>query len=193
MSPITHFLIGWVAANSANLNRRERAAVAIAGVIPDIDGLGLVAEIATRNSTRPLMWWSEYHHLLGHNIGFCLVVTVVGFALATKRWLTATLVCVSFHLHLLCDLIGARGPDGDQWPIPYFSPFSNAWQWTWSGQWALNAWPNLSVTALALGITLHLARKRGYSPLEMVSFRADQTVVEALRRRFPLLPEKAGN
>jgi len=27
----------------------------------------------------------------------------------------------------------------------------------------------------------------------MVSFRADQTVVEALRRRFPLLPEKAGN
>ena len=193
MSPITHFLIGWVAANSANLNRRERAAVAIAGVIPDIDGLGLVAEIATRSSARPLMWWSEYHHVLGHNVGFCLVVTAVGFALATKRWLTATLVCVSFHLHLLCDLIGARGPDGDQWPIPYLSPFSNAWQWTWSGQWALNAWPNLSVTALALGITLHLARKRGYSPLEMVSFRADQTVVEALRRRFPLLPEKAGN
>jgi hypothetical protein len=193
MSPITHFLIGWVAANSADLNRRERAAVAIAGVIPDIDGLGLVAEIATRGSARPLMWWSEYHHVLGHNVGFCLVVTVVGFALATKRWLTAALVCLSFHLHVLCDLIGARGPDGDQWPIPYLLPFSSAWQWTWSGQWALNAWPNLFITALALGITLHLARKRGYSPLEMVSSRADQTVVEALRRRFPLLPEKAGN
>jgi hypothetical protein len=193
MSPITHFLIGWVAANSADLNRRERAAVAIAGVIPDIDGLGLVAEIATRGSARPLMWWSEYHHVLGHNVGFCLVVTVVGFALATKRWLTAALVCLSFHLHVLCDLIGARGPDGDQWPIPYLLPFSSAWQWTWSGQWALNAWPNLLITALALGITLHLARKRGYSPLEMVSSRADQTVVEALRRRFPLLPEKAGN
>jgi hypothetical protein len=193
MSPITHFLIGWVTANSANLNRRERAAVAIAGVIPDIDGLGLVAEIATRNSARPLMWWSEYHHVLGHNIGFCLVVTAVGFALATKRWFAAALVCLSFHLHLLCDLIGARGPDGEQWPIPYLSPFSSAWQWTWNGQWALNAWPNLLITVLALGITLHLARKRGYTPLEMVSSRADQTVVEALRRRFPLLPEKAGN
>jgi len=191
MSPVSHFLIGWVVANSANLNRRERAAVAIAGVIPDVDGLGLIAEVATRNSARPLMWWSEYHHVLGHNIGFCLLVTAVGFALATKRWLTAALVGLSFHLHLLCDLIGARGPDGEQWPIPYLSPFSSAWQWTWSGQWALNAWPNLLITALALGITLHLARKRGYSPLEMVSSRADQAVAEALRRRFPLLPEKA--
>src|SRR5882672_1188859 len=109
MSPVSHFLIGWVAANSATLNRRERAAVAIAGVIPDLDGLGLVAEVATRNSAHPLMWWSEYHHVLGHNIGFCLLVTAVGFALATKRWLTATLVCLSFHLHLLCDLIGAAG------------------------------------------------------------------------------------
>jgi hypothetical protein len=193
MSPVSHFLIGWVAANSATLNRRERAAVTIAGVIPDVDGLGIVAEIATRNSSHPLMWWSEYHHVLGHNIGFCLLVTAVGFALATKRWLTATLVCLSFHLHLLCDLIGARGPDGDQWPIPYLSPFSRAWQWTWSGQWALNSWPNLLITALALGITLHLARKRGYSPLEMISSRADQTVVKTLRRRFPLLPEQARN
>jgi hypothetical protein len=190
MSPVTHFLLGWVAANSANLNRRERAAVAIAGVIPDIDGLGLVAEIATRNSARPLMWWSEYHHVLGHNIGFCLLITAVAFALATKRWLTAALVCLSFHLHLVCDLIGARGPDGDQWPIPYLSPFSSAWQWTWSGQWALNAWPNLLITAVALGITLHLARKRGYSPLEMVSSRADKVVVETLRRRFPLPPDR---
>ncbi len=27
------------------------------------------------------------------------------------------LVLFSFHLHLLGDLVGARGPDGDQWPI----------------------------------------------------------------------------
>ena len=186
MSPVSHFLIGWVAANSAMLNRRERAAVTIAGVIPDLDGFGLIAEIATRNSSRPLMWWSEYHHVLGHNIGFCLLVMAVGFALATKRWLTAALVCLSFHLHLLCDLIGARGPDGDQWPIPYLSPFSCSWQWTWSGQWALNAWPNLLITATALALTLYLAWKRGYSPLELFSSRADRVFVETLRRRFPV-------
>ena len=189
MSPVSHFLIGWVVANSATLNHRERAAVTIAGIIPDIDGLGLIAEVATRNSSRPLMWWSEYHHVLGHNIGFCLLVTAAGFALATRRWLAAALVCLSFHLHLLCDLVGARGPDGDQWPIPYLSPFSAVWQWTWSGQWALNAWPNLLITALALGVTLRLAWKRGYSPLELVSTRADKVFVETLRRRFPVSAE----
>ena len=176
MSPVSHFLLGWVVANSANLNRRERAVVAIAGVIPDADGLGLVAEIATRNSSHALLWWSEYHHVLGHNIGFCLLVTAIGFALATRRWLTAALVFLSFHLHLLCDLVGARGPDGDQWPIPYLSPFSSAWQWTWSGQWALNGWPNLLITTVALGITLYLAWKRGFSPLEMISSRADRSM-----------------
>jgi hypothetical protein len=185
MSPITHLLVGWVTANAGNLTQRERAAVTIAGVIPDVDGLGIVAEIATRNSSHPLLWWSEYHHVLGHNIGFCLVVTIVGFAVATKRWLTATLVCLSFHLHLLGDLLGARGPDGDQWPIPYLLPFSRAWQWTWSGQWALNSWPNVLVTAAALAATLCLAWKRGFSPLEMISTRADRVFVETLRRRFP--------
>jgi hypothetical protein len=191
MSPVTHLLIGWVTANAASLNRRERAVVTIAGVIPDADGLGLVAEIATRNSSHPLMWWSEYHHVLGHNIGFCLLVTLTGFALATRRWLTAALVCVSFHLHLLGDLVGARGPDGEQWPIPYLSPFSPAWQWTWAGQWALNGWPNLLITAAALGVTLHLAWKRGFSPLELVSSRADAALVETLRRRFPFVPRKS--
>ncbi len=186
MSPISHFLIGWATANTARLDRKERAVVAIAGIIPDADGLGIVAEILTRNSAQPLRWWSEYHHVLGHNIGFCLVVTAVAFALATRRWLVALLTCISFHLHLLCDLVGSRGADGDHWPIPYLSPFSSAWQWTWSGQWALNAWPNLVITAAFLALTLYLAWQRGYSPLEMLSAKADAALVAALRRRFPM-------
>jgi inner membrane protein len=185
MSPVTHFLLGWVTANSAKLNRRERAMVTIAGVIPDVDGFGLVAEVATRNFAHPLMWGSEYHHALGHNIGFCLLVTAAAYALATRRWLTASLVFLSFHLHLLGDLVGALGPDGEQWPIPYLSPFSAAWQWTWSGQWPLNAWPNLVITAALLGVTLWLAWRRGYSPLEIFSQRANAVLVDALRRRFP--------
>lgn len=186
MSPVTHFLLGWVTANAAQLNRRERAVVTIAGIIPDADGFGIAAEIATRDSAHPLMWWSEYHHVLGHNIGFCLLVTAAGYALATRRGLTALLVFLSFHLHLLGDLIGARGPDGEQWPIPYLSPFSAAWQWTWSGQWALNGWPNLVITAAMLATTLWLAWQRGYSPLEMLSSRADKALVAALRQRFPV-------
>ncbi|MDB6016249.1 MAG: rane-bound metal-dependent hydrolase [Pedosphaera sp.] len=185
MSPITHFLIGWIAANSADLTRRERAVVTIAGVIPDIDGVGIVVEVLTRHSKHPLTWWSDYHHVLGHNLGFCLLVTAIALLLASRKWLTAGLTFLSFHLHLLCDVIGARGPDAHQWPIPYLLPFFNGWQWTWSGQWALNAWPNFLITVGALIVTFHLAWKRGHSPLEMFSSRADRAFVAALRRRVP--------
>ncbi len=98
----------------------------------------------TRSSERPLLWWSEYHHVLAHNLGFGLLVTIVSFLLAKQKAKAATLAAISFHLHLLADLVGARGPDGYQWPLPYLLPFSDAWQWTWTGQWELNAWPNFA-------------------------------------------------
>jgi inner membrane protein len=184
MSPITHLFVSWVVANTADLNRRERACVTLAGVIPDADGLGIIAEVATRNSDHPLTWWSDYHHVLCHNIGFCLLVMLVCFAVAKRRWLTAMLAFTTFHLHLLCDLVGARGPDGNQWPIPHLLPFSNSWQLVWSGQWALNAWQNILITGIAIVRTIFLAWKRGYSPLEMISSRADQVFVKTLRKRF---------
>ena len=118
MSPLTHFLTGWVFANTANLNRRDRAVVTLAGVIPDVDGLGIVAELLTRNTTHPLDWFSRYHHSL-HNLGFALFVAIAACVFATQRLKVAGLALASFHLHLLADLLGSRGPDGYAWPIPY--------------------------------------------------------------------------
>jgi len=140
MSPITHFFMGWAVANSApSLNKRERALVTWASVVPDIDGLGIIADRLTRNSNHPLNWWGDYHHTLGHNFGFAIVVAAIVAIFATQRVKTTLLVLLSFHLHLLADLVGARGPDGDQWPIPYLLPFSKYMQLARSGQWALNA------------------------------------------------------
>ena len=184
MSPITHILVGWGVANAARLNRRERALVVMSGIIPDVDGLGFVAEILTRNSEQPLQWWSLYHHVLCHNIGFGLFVMIAAFALSSRRWLTAFLAMASLHLHLLGDLLGGRGPDGYQWPIPYLLPFSDEWQLTWSGQWALDAWPNFAVTGALLTLTFYLAWRRGRSPVEMVSTRANEAFVSTLRQRF---------
>lgn len=185
MSPITHLLAGWAVAHATRLERRERWLVTMAGVVPDADGLGIVAELFTRHGSQPLLWWSDYHHLLGHNLLFALLVTGGFTALASKRrGLVAGLVFLSFHLHLLGDLVGARGPDGYQWPIPYLWPFCHHWTWTWSGQWALNAWPNIIITTLLLALALRWAWRRGYSPLEGVSRRADSTLVEALWTRF---------
>jgi hypothetical protein len=90
MSPITHFLIGWSVGCMARLKKRDRAIVALAAVAPDLDGLGAIAEVATRNSEEPLLWFSEYHHVLGHNLGMALAVMVVAFLAAERKRLTTS-------------------------------------------------------------------------------------------------------
>ncbi len=184
MSPITHFLTGWVFANSFRLEPRERALVTLASVAPDMDGLGIIPELLTRNSSHPLLWFSLYHHSL-HNLAFAIVVAVTVSMWAAQKWKTGLLAFVSFHLHLFEDLIGSRGPDGDPWPIPYLKPFSPL-QLSWHGQWALNAWPNVALTVALLLTTLWLAWRRGFSPLEMVSTKADAALITTLRQRFPV-------
>src|SRR4051812_17012469 len=102
MSPITHFLMGWTVANSApSITSRDRALVTWASVVPDLDGLGIVAEGMTRNSSHPLTWWSDYHHVLGHNLGFALAFSTLAAVLAKQKLTTTLLVFASFHLHLL--------------------------------------------------------------------------------------------
>lgn len=185
MSPVTHFLTGWAFANAVpSLERRDRALITLACVVPDIDGLGIVPELLTRHSSHPLDWFSLYHHRL-HNVGFAIAVTAAAWILANRRWLTCAMVFTSFHVHLFEDVIGARGPDGYQWPISYLGPFSHAADITWSHQWALNAWPNFVITIALVLVTLYLAWTRGFSPLEMISARADYAFVRALRTRFP--------
>ncbi len=184
MSPVTHFLTGWVLANCARLDRKERALVTLACVAPDVDGLGIVPELLTRNSLHPLNWFTLYHHRL-HNLTFSLIVAALAAFLAHQKWKTGWLVLLSFHVHLFEDMLGSRGPDGYQWPIPYLSPFSSVVQLSWGGQWALNAWPNVVITIALLLFTLWLVWRRGFSPLEMISTRADKAFVAALRNRFP--------
>jgi len=184
MSPVTHFFTGWVLANCARLERKDRAIVTLACVVPDIDGLGIIPELLTRNSAHPLMWFSLYHHSL-HTLAFGLVVAVFAFALADRKWKAGLLALASFHIHLLEDLFGSRGPDGFQWPIPYLKPFSSALELTWHGQWALNAWPNVVITVGLLMATFYLTWLRGFSPLEMISQRAETAFLRAFRARFP--------
>ncbi len=109
MSPITHFLTGWVFANCAKLDRQERAFVTLASVAPDLDGLGIIPELLTRNSSHPLLWFSRYHHSL-HTLVFALVIAPVSFGLAKQKWKTGLLALLSFHLHPLRRLAGLARP-----------------------------------------------------------------------------------
>jgi hypothetical protein len=214
MSPVTHFFAGWILASAfpadspTSLARREKVLVVAAAVAPDLDGAGLIPELLTRNSSHPLLWFSQYHHSL-HTLAFALACTLAAYLTAgplanftfgpviqgrrspTHPWLTALLVFASFHLHLLCDLVGARGPDGYQWPIPYLKPFSSALQLTWHGQWALNGWQNFVITGVFLAATFWIAWRYGSSPLELISRKADRAFTQALRQRIPSKSSKA--
>lgn len=184
MTPPTHFFINWLAANTANLERRDRAIVTISGIVPDLDGLGLVADLLMNNDKDYLPLYDEFHHVLAHNLAFVFLAAFFGFMLARKRWITALLVFAVLHIHLLGDIAGGGGRDGYKWPIFYLWPFLKNFQLTWSGQWTLSSWQNILISIIAISITIFLAWKRGYSPLEMISAKADKAFVETLRRRF---------
>jgi len=182
MSPVTHFLLGWtVAGTASSLTPRERAAITLAGVIPDVDGMGVIWDFVSRSGN--FEFYQRYHHVFGHNLFFGLLVAVCGLLFGVRKRLVAALMLVSFHLHLFGDILGARGQGDDFWAVPYFWPLSVK-DYYWTGQWPLNGWQNFLVTGVLLAVMFTWAGKRGYSPLEMVSSRADHAFVRTLRNRF---------
>lgn len=184
MNPITHLLAGWSIGSLSRSEYRDRWLITTAGVLPDIDGIGIIPELVTKNAKEHLSWWSEYHHVLGHNLIFGIVLSLAGALMARRKRATGLLVFLSFHVHILGDVLGARGPDGYQWPIPYFYPFSSEMRLLWEGQWELNAWQNYLVTGILVAVALYGGWKRGITPLEIVPGRANDSLVETLRRRF---------
>jgi inner membrane protein len=184
MNPITHFLISWNTAALTGAGKRDRILVTLGGLLSDIDGLGIILELATRHTGKPLNFYSNYHHQLAHNISVAILGLFTMLLFAQRKLRTAFVFLIVFHLHLLCDLIGARGPEGYQWPIPYLFPFSSAVQLTWKYQWSLNGWQNFVITILMCGMVFIISWKKGFSPLEMFSARADKLFVQTLKRRF---------
>ena len=182
MNPVTHLLIGWTLAEASLAARRDRALVTLAGIAPDIDGAGILVDLASGQHPSAGAY-ATYHHVFAHNLAAGIAVALAVFALARRRAACAALALLAFHLHLLGDLVGSAGPGGSLWTLSYLYPFSPR-TFVWQGQWELNAWPNLLVTALLLVAAGAAALRRGRSPLELVSLRADAALVAALRRRF---------
>ena len=183
MSPGQHFIISWVTANAVHLDRRGRFVITLAGVIPDLDGLGWVVDRIARSMGHSTSVFEDYHHLLGHNLLAGIVIASTAALICTRRTLVFGLALLAFHLHLLADLIGSRGPDGYQWPIPYFVPFTDAMEWTWSGQWELSDWRNPAIGVLFFVIAVVIARYRRVTFFELFSKRFEAEVISAGERR----------
>lgn len=185
MAPITHLLASWIVAAKTTDNPRDCRLVTLAGLAADLDGLGLVYDMVHNALTHgeSFRYYQTYHHFLLHGLAGGLAIALVAAALARRRgrvWLLALLV---FHLHLLCDLLGSRGPSPqDLWPIYYFGPFANDPMWIWRGQWPLEGWQNRLISVLLLVWSFRLALVRGESVVGVFNRRADAVFVSVLRK-----------
>jgi len=143
---LTHVGISWIVAGLARLTPRDRWVVVLAGTLPDLDGIGIL--------------WSEHAYVAAHRAAahsaFFAVLIVAFAALGTDRpWAAGVLAAISFHLHLLLDVVGTGGL-----PIRYLWPLTD-WEWSYGGHWVLASWPNAAVmTATALGVVAMDRRRR---------------------------------
>lgn len=184
MNPITHLLTGWALTLPCDLERRDRTLVVLASVAPDVDSVGAIGDLLQGRSLDSYEFYARYHHVLGHNVLFAFLLTLGCVLLARRRLLVGALGALAVHLHFAADVVGSAGPDGSHWEVPYLLPFSRSWQWAVPWQWALNAWPNIVLTIVLLALALCIAWLRSFSPVGLVSERADSVLVATLRHRF---------
>src|SRR4030095_17244126 len=99
MSPVTHFLTGWVLANTGGWEPRDCLLVTLSAVVPDAHRLGIIPEIRTRPSRHPLLWFSRYHHAL-HTLPFCRSHCFDRVRACQAEVEDGTPMLLGFHLHL---------------------------------------------------------------------------------------------
>jgi ABC-type cobalamin transport system permease subunit len=184
MFPETHLLASWVIGAKTTDNARDCRLVALAGILPDLDGLGLLADGVTRAlGWKKTFYYEHYHHYLLHGAFGAVLVTGLLVLFARHKWRVALLCLAVFHLHILCDFVGSRGPrPEDLWPIFYFGPFDKEMMWIWKGQLPLDAWPFRLLAVCLLAAALWMPVRLGYSVVGVFSARFDRVIVEVLRK-----------
>jgi hypothetical protein len=189
MNPIMHLLTSWTLGNNVVTDRRDRNLITWAGVLPDLDGLGVVVDIGQTFLGRNAGWYyGEYHHQLLHGLPGAVLIPAVLAAWSVRRVEVFIFGFVAVHVHLLCDLVGSRGPTAaDVWPLWYLAPISDEPVLLWQGQWPLNAWPNVVLTLALLAYAVWAAVSRGHTPVGVFSRKADAAVVRTLRTRWRTL------
>jgi inner membrane protein len=186
VSPLTHLIGSWLLASVATNNPRDRKLVTLAGVLPDADGLGVIADVigpALSGKAITFEYYQQYHHMLLHGWPGALAVTALLMIFARQRVRVAGLCLLVFHLHLFCDFIGSRGPSpGDFWLISYGEPLFRHPIWLWHGQWKLDGWQNQSIFVALFAVSLALAARKGFSFVEIFSRRLDAIFVTVLQK-----------
>lgn len=181
MAPGAHLLFSWLVGVNLFNARRERALVAIAGVAPDLDGLGLIVDKVSGTTN----YFFQYHHYLGHSVFSAIIIASIAAAFAKVQKLTVWFAAFFVvHLHLLCDIAGSKGPDGNQWPIHYLYPLNPYYSISWAHQWELNAWQNILTMVLLLFVSCYYAATKRITFLEVFSYRLNEEVFKMYNKYF---------
>lgn len=175
MNPLAHGELAWLALAQPFAGRRERALITWAGVLPDLDGLTLLALPFDHGAA-----YETWHHVATHSLWSGLLCGAVLGAVATKgsRLATGAACFAAFHLHLLCDLMGS----GAEWPIHWLWPLGELLVPPFSWGWELSSWQNALVFVLGLVATAVLGITKGRTWVEAVSATADAHVVATFRK-----------
>ena len=162
-------MASWCLANLGRLDARERFLCVAVGVLPDLDGLGILV-------SQDAYW--DYHHLLCHNLLFGVAISASCAMFSTNKARMVLWCLAVFHAHLLLDLLGS----GEGWQISYLWPFSRT-SLEFSCAWGLYSWQNFAAGVFFLIWTLLLAVRKGRTFIEYPLPSLDQQIVTVLRRR----------
>ena len=167
----THILSGWCLGNLLPLTPRERLGCMIAATAADLDGLGIIFGQEA--------YW-EYHHKLGHNLFFAVVIAgVLTIFLSNRRRRAAgfALYLAMAHLHLVLDYFGS----GPGWPIWYLWP-ANSIQIINPHAWPFFSWQNIAAAYGLLAWAVWIAWRNRRTPLELLMPRLDERLAGMMGR-----------
>lgn len=164
MSPIGHLQYGWWFAHWGEFNRRERAAIALAGVGADLDGLSLLAGGEA---------FHRYHHILFHNVGATLAIGALAGLLFWRRPRVWLLVVFAFGAHIVEDYVTVGW---DQFPWQPFGASAvnlshHLPNWLVQGVFQVAA----MFFIMAMTVWIYLRYQR--TPLEIISPALDRLII----------------
>jgi hypothetical protein len=184
VTPTAHLLASWIIAERTTDNTHDCRLATLAGILPDADGLGLLADLAgPALGFASTQYYARYHHYLLHGAFGAVVVAGILACFARRKLRVAVLALILFHLHLAFDLVGSRGPaPEDLWAIYYGGPFDRDPMWIWKGQWRLDGWQNRIILLALFGYALWRPTVVGHSVVGVFNRRADAVFVSVLQK-----------
>ena len=148
----------------------------VAAGLADLDGLGIVFG-------KEAYW--DYHHILGHNLLFGLVLCGILTIWSYRRVKAFCVYLTLFHVHLLMDYVGS----GPGWGIPYFWPL-NRHLFECPFVWEFFSWQNLTAALAFILWTVVLIVVSRRTPLESVMPSLDRQIVALAQKAAGKKPSR---